>query len=329
MPVSAGSETSTDSQPFPRAPDWDGDARRLFWMAFRWCLWYMRRPPGVVLGLYALGLLLALVSKGDLDLVGGLAGLFVVPLAFSFSGAASGLAFEPRAPGERQTRALSVFMSLRPISRRRTWGAVTFGPLLATLLVYLVCMTLPYGMYVVVWPDVSYWQWAIGDEWWWSLFADAAGDGAALGAERTTRIWLVLLPVSVLAWDLLFNWLSQFDWALTLARLREMSVLLLSVPSVALVVWSLWWLTTGIANALDITDALRYGPWTFIPPAMAMIAITLCASRAAYASAPLLEERKRAWGALWAMAKAWAVCAGVLVLIYGIAFVLRHTGQVG
>ena len=32
---------------------------------------------------------------------------------------------------------------------------------------------------------------------------------------------------------------------------------------------------------------------------------------------------------LWAMAKAWAVCAGVLVLIYGIALILRHTGQVG
>ena len=33
--------------------------------------------------------------------------------------------------------------------------------------------------------------------------------------------------------------------------------------------------------------------------------------------------------ALYAMAKAWAVCAGVLVLIYGLVLILRHTGQVG
>jgi len=307
-------------------------------MAFRWCLWYMRRPAGVVLGLYALGLLLALVSKRTVDLVGGLHGIWVLILLLSFSGAGMTTAFEPAAAGARGPGALSLFMSLRPISRRRVWAAVTFGPLLATLLLYLVCMTLPYALYLAVWPDVSYGEWAFGDDWWRTSLPDTAGDDVALGAEPRrdaicraewiARSWLVLLCLSVSAFDLLVNWLRQFNRELALQRLGEWSIILLPLPFVALAAWSLWWLTTELADTLDMTDLLYYNPWWLIPPAVAMVAIALSASRAAYASAPLFEERKRALAGLWAMAKTWAVCAGVLVVIYGIALILRHTGQV-
>ncbi len=340
MPVAAQTETPTDSRPErpARTPDWDGDARRLFWMAFHSCLWYMRWPAAVVLGLYALRLLLALVSKGTVDFVGGFSGLLVVLLAYSLSGATTS-AFEPPTAGARQPGAPSLLMSLRPISRRRTWAAVTFGPLLATLLVCAVCMTLPYALYLVVWPDVGYGEWAFGHDWWWTFVSDTGGNGAAPGTEPprdavcragwVALSWLLLLSLSVLALGLLLNWLGQFNRELTFQRLRAWSILLLPLPFVALAAWSLWWLTTGISDTLGMTDLLHYGPWWLIPPAVGMIVIALSASRAAYASAPLFEERKRAFAGLWAMAKAWAVCAGVLVLTYGLVLMLPDTGQVG
>ncbi|HCU38488.1 MAG TPA: hypothetical protein DGT21_24635 [Armatimonadetes bacterium] len=337
MPVSAGSETPSDSQPIPRTPAWDGDARRLFWMAFRWCLWYMRRPAAVLLALYAIGLLLALVSEQMGLIVYGFAGVILVFWAFAFSGATAS-AFEPPRSAAPRLAALSLFMSLRPISRRRIWHAVTFGPLLAALLVYLVCMTLPYGLYAAVWPDVSYGKWAIGDDWWRTLLPDTGGDPSASGAEPRPEaayraelrawVWIALVSVAVLAAHLLLQWLRQFDRELAFKYLRESSIPLLPLLCVPLAAWSLWWLTTSISDALDVADLLQLGPWTFLPSAVGLIVMAASASRAAYASAPLLEERKRALAGLWAMAKAWAVCAGVLVLVYGIVLMLRHTGQV-